>query len=46
MPEKFEENVKISGRILKSNIDDFISKMTEITSGRVSVNVISEKFEY
>ena len=42
----FEENVKISGRILKSNIDDFISKMTEITSGRLSVNVISEKFEY
>lgn len=42
----FEENVKISGSILKSNLDSLKEKMTEITSGRVEIAVISEKFEY
>jgi len=42
----FEENVKISGSILKSNLDSLKEKMTEITSGRVEITVISEKFEY
>ena len=42
----FEENVKISGSILKSNLDSLKEKMTEITSGRVEITVVSEKFEY
>jgi uncharacterized YigZ family protein len=43
---QFEENIKISGSILKSNIESLKEKMTEITSGRVEIRVISEKFEY
>ena len=42
----FEENVKISGSILKSNLDVLKEKMTEITSGRVEIKVLGEKFEY
>lgn len=42
----FEENVKISGSILKSNFDVLKEKMTEITSGRVEIKVLGEKFEY
>ncbi len=42
----FEENVKISGSILKSNLDILSEKLTEITSGRVEIQVLGEKFEY
>lgn len=42
----FEENVKITGSILKSNLDALREKMTEITSGRVEIRVLTEKFEY
>lgn len=42
----FEENVKISGSILKSNLENLNEKLTEITSGRVSIKILGEKFEY
>lgn len=42
----FEENVKISGSILSSNFDVLREKMTEITSGRVEIKLLGEKFEY
>ena len=42
----FEENVKISGSVLKSNLDVLNEKMTEITSGRARITVLGEKFEY
>lgn len=42
----FEENVKISGSILKSNLEKLNEKLTEITSGRVSIKILGEKFEY
>ncbi|MBE6532481.1 MAG: YigZ family protein [Ruminococcaceae bacterium] len=41
----FEENVKISGSILSSNFDVLREKMTEITSGRVEIKLLGEKFE-
>lgn len=42
----FEENVKISGSILSSNFESLSEKMTEITSGRVEIRLLGEKFEY
>lgn len=42
----FEENVKISGSILSSNFESLSEKMTEITSGRVKIKLLGEKFEY
>lgn len=42
----YEENVKIKGSILKSKFENLKEKMTEITSGRVEIKVVSEKFEY
>lgn len=42
----FEENVKISGSILSSNFESLSEKMTEITSGRVEIKLLGEKFEY
>ena len=42
----FEENVKISGSILSSEFDTLNEKMTELTSGRVEIKLLGEKFEY
>ena len=42
----FEENVKIAGSILSSNFESLSEKMTEITSGRVEIRLLGEKFEY
>ena len=42
----FEENVKIAGSILSSNFESLSEKMTEITSGRVEIKLLGEKFEY
>lgn len=42
----YEENVKISGSIIKTDFDSFREKMTEITSGRVEIVTLGEKFSY
>ena len=39
-------DVEILGRVLSSNVDLFIHKLTEITSGRAKSEVLGEKFDY
>ena len=43
---KYIDNVVIIGSIASSLSEDFIKKITEITSGRVEIEKISENFEY
>ena len=42
----FETDVCISGTLLKENVPEFEKKITEITSGRTSIEIVSEKFDY
>ena len=39
-------DVEILGRVLSSNVDLFIHKLTEITSGRAKSEILGEKFDY
>ena len=39
-------DVKIIGRVLKYNVDSFLKKLTEITSGRAKSETLGEKFDY
>jgi hypothetical protein len=42
----FETDVCIKGTLLKSDLEKLEKQITEITSGKTSVSVISEKFDY
>jgi uncharacterized YigZ family protein len=42
----FGANVTLFGRILKSNVQELSKKITEITSGRSTINVTGEKFDF
>ncbi len=42
----FGADVTVVGRILKSDVEELSKKITEITSGRSSVKIIGEKFDY
>ena len=42
----FEENVRIVGSILKSDVDVLSEKLTEITSGKSELKIIGENFSY
>lgn len=43
---KYQDNIVIIGSIQSSQLDDFMKKITEITSGRGEFKKIDEKFEY
>lgn len=43
---KYQDNIAIIGSIQSSQLDDFMKKITEITSGRGEIKKIDEKFEY
>ncbi|MBO7303662.1 MAG: YigZ family protein [Clostridia bacterium] len=43
---KFSENVLLAGKIKATDTDNFIKKITEITSGRCKINIIGEKFDF
>ena len=43
---KYFDNVLIVGSIRAALYDDFVKKITEITSGRAEIEKISENFEY
>ena len=42
----FETDVNIRGRLLKNNLEKFEKQLTEITSGRSSLSILGEKFDY
>ena len=42
----FGADVTLAGRILKSNVQELNKKITEITSGRSTVKIIGEKFDF
>ena len=42
----FETDVNIKGRLLKENVEKFEKQLTEITSGRSTLSVLGEKFDY
>ena len=43
---KYQDNIVIIGSIQSSQLDDFMKKITEITSGRGEIKKNDEKFEY
>ena len=42
----YEDNVKVSGSIIKSNLDKFTSSINEISSARAKIKIIQEKFDF
>lgn len=42
----YDIGVKVVGRVIKSELDGLISKITEATAGRAEMNIISEEFGY
>ena len=42
----YEDNVKIGGSIIKSNLDKFTSSINEISSARAKIKIIQEKFDF
>lgn len=42
----FGANVEILGRVLNSKTEDFVRKLTEVTSGRSAIEILGEKFDY
>ena len=43
---RYTDKVILNGSIQKSNVDAFIDKLIQITSGRVKVQIIDEKFDF
>lgn len=43
---RFTDKVELNGKILKSESDMFLEKLTQLTSGRINVEFISEKFDF
>ncbi len=43
---KYQDNIVVIGSIQSSKSEDFFKKIVEITSGRVEIKKIDEKFEY
>lgn len=43
---RFTDKVEISGKILKTESVIFLEKLTQLTSGRINVEFISEKFDF
>lgn len=43
---RYTDKVILNGSIRKSNVDDLIDKLIQITSGRVKVQIIDEKFDF
>lgn len=42
----FLENVELHGRIAHKNLDVFQNRLTEISSGRIKIEVLSERFDF
>ena len=42
----YDTGVTVYGRIIKSNLDDLKALLTELTAGRVEINILSEEFGY
>lgn len=42
----FLENVELHGKIIHNNLEAFQRRITEITAGRIKIEVLSEKFDY
>ena len=42
----YEDNVKICGSIIKSNLDKFTSAINEMSSARAKIRIIQEKFDF
>jgi uncharacterized YigZ family protein len=43
---EYMEEVKVYGNLLKDNAMNFIDKITEVTSGRCGLKIMSEKYDY
>lgn len=43
---EYMEEVTVFGNLLKDKVTHFIDKITEVTSGRCSLNILSEKYDY
>ena len=43
---EYDTGVTVYGRIIKSNLDDLKALLTELTAGRVEINILSEEFGY
>jgi hypothetical protein len=43
---KYTDAVILIGKIIKGNKDSFLDKLTEITSGRISYEILGEKFDF
>jgi len=41
----YEDNVRITGSLLKPTLDSFVTAITEATSGRAALELIKEKFD-
>lgn len=43
---RYSDMVEIAGKIVKTNADDLIAKLIQVTSGRVKTEIISEKYDF
>lgn len=43
---KYADSVVLFGKIIKKDVDAFLSQLTEITSGRISGEILGEKFDF
>ena len=43
---KYEDSVILHGKIIKNNLDTFVERLTETTSGRLAVEILGEKFDF
>ena len=42
----YTDGVTVIGKLVKANCEKLISSVTEITSGRAKINILSEKFDF
>ncbi len=42
----YDTGVRVKGRIIKSNLDELLATLVEITAGRVETQIIGEEFGY
>ena len=42
----YTDGVTVIGKLVKANCEKLISSVTEITSGRARINILSEKFDF
>ena len=43
---RYTDKVVLNGSVRKANLEALVDKLTQITSGRVKIEIIDEKFDF